>query len=152
MLAEKAALLGQDVETDRELNETPRLTSDEPPSPSDELRSPPPPIVSPGQNHTADPLARNATPQRTGGMSEKARGKMRAVDPNSTSTGADAGETVEVPDEELMKVAEAGVGPNSYIPTQEWVSSWQKGYVIHFLPLSSTPVCEGVWRDTTIDG
>ncbi|EIW70902.1 hypothetical protein TREMEDRAFT_43442 [Tremella mesenterica DSM 1558] len=54
-----------------------------------------------------------------GGMSEKARGKMRAVE-------SDKGEE-ELADEELLKVAMAGVGPNGYVPTQEWVASWQKG-------------------------
>lgn len=28
---------------------------------------------------------------------------------------------------ELEALAAAGVGPNKYVPTQEWVSSWQKG-------------------------
>jgi len=54
-------------------------------------------------------------------MSEKARGKMRAID---TSTEE---EVIDIGDEELLGIAAAGVGPSGYVPTQEWVSSWQKG-------------------------
>jgi len=57
-------------------------------------------------------------------MSEKMRGKMRATSISSLSLQSP--DDVEA-DEELMKVAEAGVGPNGYVPTQEWVTSWQKG-------------------------
>jgi len=53
-------------------------------------------------------------------ISEKARGKMR--------------ETVNSPpveiDPELQRIAAAGVGRNGFVPTQEWVTSWQQGYVI----------------------
>lgn len=134
MLAEKAALLGQDVNaTGDDTEDRPRLTSDQPLSPSEE-RNPSVSIVTPGENQVSDPLG-SPYPMRDG-MSEKARGKMRAVDPVNSNPDQE-GEMVDVPDEELMKVAAAGVGPAGYIPTQEWVSSWQKGYVPSFPLLSS---------------
>lgn len=152
MIAEKAALLGRGREPeDGADTEIPRLGSDNPTSPMDERNNPSLTMMTPGDGHTADPLASlaSATPTSASasangnvngngngqghGMSEKARGKMRAVDPaiNGSGQGGEEGdgEMVDVPDEELMKVAMAGVGPNSYIPTQEWVSSWQKGQV-----------------------
>jgi hypothetical protein len=129
MLAEKAALLGQDINaTGDDIEDRPRLTSDQPLSPSEE-RNPSVSIVTPGENQVSDPLG-SPYPIRDG-MSEKARGKMRAVDPVNSNPDQE-GEMVDVPDEELMKVAAAGVGPAGYIPTQEWVSSWQKGYVPSF--------------------
>lgn len=130
MIAEKAALLGRETE-DTE-TEIPRLGSENPTSPIEERANPSLTITTPGDGHTPDPLTTTtATPTSASvnGMSEKARGKMRAVDPTTSQAGEEDGELVEVPDEELMKVAMAGVGPNSYIPTQEWVSSWQKGLV-----------------------
>jgi hypothetical protein len=113
MIAEKAALLSHhDQEED-----IPRLTSDQL-SPMEE-RDPGLSIITPGENNV-DPLS-NSTSTK---MSEKARGKMRAVDPTSQET-----EEIDVGDEELLGIASAGVGPSGYVPTQEWVSSWQKGYV-----------------------
>jgi hypothetical protein len=50
-------------------------------------------------------------------MSEKARGKMRE---DTTSPPIDL-------DPELQRVAAAGVGRNGFVPTQEWVASWQQG-------------------------
>lgn len=133
MLAEKAALLGRNGDQNGDTaDDIPRLTSDNGPlSPSDE-RSPPPDlsVTSPGDAHQTDPLAHphhQSNGSGLGGMSEKARGKMRAVDPMPEDDAHIGGEMVDVPDEELMKVAAAGVGPNGYVPTQEWVSSWQKG-------------------------
>lgn len=112
MIAEKAALLSTHEE-----DEIPRLTSDRL-SPMEE-RDPGLSIITPGENNI-DPLS-NSTSTK---MSEKARGKMRAVDPTSQET-----EEIDVGDEELLGIATAGVGPSGYVPTQEWVSSWQKGYV-----------------------
>lgn len=116
MMAEKAALLSTHGE-----DEIPRLTSDQL-SPMEE-RDPGLSIITPGENNV-DPLS-NSTSTK---MSEKARGKMRAVDP-STQDGEDGMGMVDVGDEELLGIAAAGVGPSGYVPTQEWVSSWQKGYV-----------------------
>ena len=123
MLAEKAALLGRDVE------------DEEPAMPSNERTMTSPtahPLTTPSELDTADPLSLQSptyeTPEpdyRAQPKSEKARGKMRASE--SVSSLPSAGEVPEIPDEELMKVAAAGVGPNAYVPTQEWVSSWQKG-------------------------
>jgi hypothetical protein len=117
MIAEKAALLSTHDQED----EIPRLTSDQP-SPIDEIRDPALSIITPGENNT-DPLSTTSTTK----MSEKARGKMRAVDPSTQET-----EEIDVGDEELLGIASAGVGPSGYVPTQEWVSSWQKGYVESF--------------------
>jgi hypothetical protein len=112
MIAEKAALLSTHEE-----DEIPRLTSDQL-SPMEE-RDPGLSIITPGENNV-DPLSTSTSTK----MSEKARGKMRAVDPSTQD-----GEEIDVGDEELLGIAAAGVGPSGYVPTQEWVSSWQKGYV-----------------------
>ncbi|WVR07282.1 hypothetical protein IAU60_004323 [Kwoniella sp. DSM 27419] len=133
MLAEKAALLGRDPEErDGEADDATSLRSNRLPlSPSTEET---PQIVTPGaEAATADPLGERPPPPvaRNQPLSEKARGKMRAVDSStdlsSPTDDSDAPPGSEIPDEELMRVAQAGVGPNGYIPTQEWVSSWQKG-------------------------
>lgn len=120
MIAEKAALLS----THDQEEDIPRLTSDQP-SPMDEIRDPGLSIITPGENNV-DPLSLSTSTSTK--MSEKARGKMRAVDP-STLDGEDGMGMVDVGDEELLGIAAAGVGPSGYVPTQEWVSSWQKGYV-----------------------
>ncbi|OCF31019.1 hypothetical protein I316_07290 [Kwoniella heveanensis BCC8398] len=94
---------------------------------------PPPPPPPPAVTASAIPAAQ-AQP-----LSEKARGKMRATDSmtdlssptgngqKNVDGGIESQQGPEIPDEELMRVAQAGVGPNGYVPTQEWVSSWQKG-------------------------
>ncbi|KAH0584230.1 hypothetical protein H2248_009784 [Termitomyces sp. 'cryptogamus'] len=55
------------------------------------------------------------TPGR-GSLSEKARGKMR--ERRSSSLDADSS---------IDRVLAAGVGRNGFVPTQEWVTSWQQG-------------------------
>ncbi|WVW83585.1 hypothetical protein I302_105606 [Kwoniella bestiolae CBS 10118] len=141
MQAEKAALLGRDPDHETD--------DQDPSSPSSQRRilSPPPtipeepasvaqPLTTPGPDVVSDPLAQpspTATidlpspPQAQNGLSGKQRGKLRAVDTELNHDGSDGHGQVEIPDEELMRVAQAGVGPNGYVPTQEWVSSWQKG-------------------------
>lgn len=130
MLAEKAALLGREIDGEDTRPSTPGPTQvipaltlgegDDPLHPNSNVQVP---LQSPPVTSTAEGMT---------GMSEKARGKMRATESttslplNGDSPAAIAGEA-DVPDEELMKVAAAGVGPNKYVPTQEWVSSWQKG-------------------------
>lgn len=123
MLAEKAALLGRDIQEDDEVSAVPLSPAGAPI---------PMPLTTPGET-TVDPILSPAAatqapvPQP---MSEKARGKLRATsDSISSLPGSIAAETAanEIPDEELLRVAAAGVGPNGYVPTQEWVSSWQKG-------------------------
>jgi len=52
-------------------------------------------------------------------LSEKARGKMKE------GSGASIGGTDLDP--ELERVAAAGVGRNGFVPTHEWVASWQQG-------------------------
>jgi hypothetical protein len=136
MLAEKAALLGREVDGDDDTT-------------IQRVRSPlavdgdhtTQPLTTPGDVNATDPLGQprltplevqsptNETPEldftasARPPISEKARGKMRATSVSSIPGPVDSLEN----DEELMKVAEAGVGPNGYVPTQEWVTSWQKG-------------------------
>ncbi|WVQ82249.1 hypothetical protein IAT38_004377 [Cryptococcus sp. DSM 104549] len=142
MLAEKAALLGQTPAEEDEPTSPTSPTSHgggetvQPlTAPTDTPADPLVNSLSSGPDFPAATAAAapadlsNYPPPPTRTMSEKARGKMRATESTtSLSTlngGADAGP--EIPDEELMRVAAAGVGPNGYVPTQEWVSSWQKG-------------------------
>lgn len=47
------------------------------------------------------------------GPSEKARGKMRAASEDMTAS--------------LERIEAAVVGRNGFVPTQEWVTSWQQG-------------------------
>lgn len=132
MLAEKAALLGQtDDQEDDEPRSTPRPALTSPTGEhSDRIAQP---LTTPG-DQPADPLSSvssqspeyaDTTYAPPKPMSEKARGKMKAVNESETSLPIDPVD--EVPDEELMKVAASGVGPNGYVPTQDWVASWQKG-------------------------
>ncbi|WWC70472.1 uncharacterized protein I206_104423 [Kwoniella pini CBS 10737] len=139
MLAEKAALLGRDPDNEdnevsspasqrRVLSPTIQETSE-----SDDTTSAQP-LTTPGIGVTSDPLdqptAASPPPVSQGansGLSEKQRGKLRATDTESITGSLDGTNEISIPDEELMRVAQAGVGPNGYVPTQEWVSSWQKG-------------------------
>ncbi|KAK8864156.1 hypothetical protein IAR55_001402 [Kwoniella newhampshirensis] len=138
MLAEKAALLGHadhdaEAETDTSSQPPPRRPLS-PPAEDDAASAVQALPTSGDMNLSSDPLAvsigNNLPPPpisvQTQPLSEKARGKMRATE-STTSLTSPASEGPEIPDEELIKVAQAGVGPNGYVPTQEWVSSWQKG-------------------------
>ncbi|KAG8897955.1 hypothetical protein FRB99_007774 [Tulasnella sp. 403] len=57
-------------------------------------------------------------PPSTRPLSEKARGKMK--EQGSVTE-------IEILDPELERVAAAGVGRNGFVPTQDWVASWQQG-------------------------
>ena len=136
MLAEKAALLSREVDGDEDNTVQP---SRSPLAGSGEHIAQP--LNTPGDVNATDPLGQprlmpldvqSPTTEITESdfsattrppISEKARGKMRATSISSIPASADSLEN----DEELVKVAEAGVGPNGYVPTQEWVTSWQKG-------------------------
>lgn len=108
MLAEKAALLAFEEEDEDDTGA---------PAAEAEASAPTPPPVTPATEEAPEtPVAEDAPHQP---MSEKARGKMRA-------TEADEAQEDDISEEELMRVAAAGVGPNGYVPTQEWVTSWQK--------------------------
>ena len=136
MLAEKAALLGRDgEEPEDDVQDTrakrPKITSPVSPTKTTEIAETIRPET-PGDAEI-DPLTIQSPTAEivepvlgSQSLSEKARGKMRATE-SVTSLSATDGQGGDVPDEELMKVAAAGVGPNGYVPTQEWVSSWQKG-------------------------
>lgn len=67
-------------------------------------------------------------------MSEKARGKLReGVDvPGDNALGLE--EDDGVLDDELQKLLLSGLGGAGFVPTQEWVTSWQKACV--FRPYS----------------
>jgi hypothetical protein len=114
MLAEKATLLGRDTED-----------LDEPMSPEREVTVRPLEADIPEPVALTSPTAEGDMEFQPIPMSEKARGKMRATDSTNSLTSTSANE--EMPDDELERVAAAGVGPNGYVPTQEWVASWQKG-------------------------
>lgn len=80
------------------------------------------PLHTPGEAEE-DPLASaqvNAEKQYAAPKSEKAKGKMRERADSASALRADP---------ELERLAAAGIGPSGYVPTQEWVSSWQKGWV-----------------------
>jgi hypothetical protein len=132
MLAEKAALLDREIgEEDGQSISSAAVQTQPLTSPSlDESAATGAPAKSNQQANLANLPPPPIVAQKE--MSEKARGKMRAVQPEDV-TSPTLEETnlhmPEVPDEELMRVAQAGVGPNRYVPTQEWVASWQKGYV-----------------------
>ncbi|KAF8212473.1 high-temperature-induced dauer-formation protein-domain-containing protein [Mycena galopus ATCC 62051] len=68
----------------------------------------------------SSPTSSENIPGSTSG-SEKARGKMKARRSQSLDRNGS-----------LDRVAAAGVGRNGFVPTQEWVTSWQQG-----LPLDS---------------
>jgi hypothetical protein len=77
------------------------------------------PLFTPGEAEE-DPLASaasNANRANAKPLSDKAKGKRRM------SSGTMAGEG----NEELHQLAMQGIGPNGYVPTAEWVASWQKG-------------------------
>ncbi|KAF7791240.1 hypothetical protein EIP86_002254 [Pleurotus ostreatoroseus] len=77
---------------------------------------------SPDERTTGRPLTSPTIPDASmadlqqAGRSEKARGKMRAGRTFSEDmTGS------------LERLAATGVGRNGFVPTQEWVTSWQQG-------------------------
>ncbi|KAI0050002.1 hypothetical protein FA95DRAFT_1537035 [Auriscalpium vulgare] len=82
---------------------------------------------------TSEPLMSPTVPEPplTSGfpsaVSEKARGKMR--ERRSMSTDTDAS---------LDRVAAAGVGRNGFVPTQEWVTSWQQGLPLDIVLLATS--------------
>ncbi|EJD53359.1 hypothetical protein AURDEDRAFT_111005 [Auricularia subglabra TFB-10046 SS5] len=102
---EKARLLEREGATSPEHAEEREPMS---PTRSVEIRA-----VDPETGHVSPPPEDGE--ERVGRMSEKARGKMRA---RNESFDADAS---------LERIAAAGVGRNGFVPTQEWVTSWQQG-------------------------
>ncbi len=67
-------------------------------------------------------LKENLDRQQATPKSEKAKGKMRERSDSVSTLGM--GLNLEG---ELQRLALGGIGPGGYVPTQEWVSSWQKG-------------------------
>ena len=109
--AEKARLLESEASSRREsseFNPDPPISSRDSPqrglSLDDEV---PRPLVSP----TTGSVPEDA-------VSEKVRGKMR-----------ERGSVSVEMTRSLERVALAGIGRNRFVPTQEWVTSWQQGYV-----------------------
>lgn len=77
---------------------------------------PVPPTPTAGTERSFSSLRLSSPPPA---LSEKARGKLKE------GSQLSAGE-LEL-DPELERLAAAGVGRNGFVPTQEWVSSWQQG-------------------------
>ncbi|KAG9024760.1 hypothetical protein FRB95_011122 [Tulasnella sp. JGI-2019a] len=75
----------------------------------------PVPIPQTPTERSLSSLRLTSPPPSIPGRSEKARGKMRQNDPLD-----------EEYDPELERIAAAGVGRNGFVPTQEWVTSWQE--------------------------
>ncbi|KAH7345069.1 high-temperature-induced dauer-formation protein-domain-containing protein [Rhizoctonia solani] len=63
------------------------------------------------------------------GMSEKARGKMRE------DAGMGRAESIDLSAEEELAAAVA-LGKNGFVPTQEWVSSWQRGLPLDIVQIA----------------
>ena len=108
---EKARLLENEASSRRESSEhslDPQLSSGDSPqrgaSLDDEAQGQ---LVSPAAGSTPD-----------GALSEKARGKLR----ERSSISVEMTRSLE-------RIALAGIGRNRFVPTQEWVTSWQQGYV-----------------------
>lgn len=64
-------------------------------------------------------------------MSEKARGKLREgfKGPSANALGLHEDEDDGVLDDDLQKLLAGGLGGAGFVPTQEWVTSWQKACV-----------------------
>ena len=109
--AEKARLLESEASSRREsseLNSDPPLSSRGSPQRGLSLDDEAPrPLVSPTVL---------SMPEDT--PSEKARGKMRERSSMSVEMTRS-----------LERIALSGIGRNKFVPTQEWVTSWQQGYV-----------------------
>ena len=114
---EKARLLESEASSRREsseINPDPPLSSTDSPQRGLSLDDETPrPLVSP----TAELM-----PEDT--LSEKARGKMR----DNSLMSAEMTRSLE-------RIALAGVGRNRFVPTQEWVTSWQQGCVLQVQPI-----------------
>ena len=110
---EKARLLESEASSRREsseVNSDPQLSSRDSPQRGLSLDDEAPrPLVSPTTG-----LMPEGTP------SEKARGKMR----ERSSISVEMTRSLE-------RIALAGIGRNRFVPTQEWVTSWQQGCVLH---------------------
>jgi hypothetical protein len=116
---EKASLLAREDESRRNT-----MDIQAPPTPTSLLspkdNSIASPLYTPGEAEE-DPMATaetNANRQNANPKSEKAKGKMRERSESMNTLAAE---------NELHRLALSGIGPNGYVPTQEWVSSWQKG-------------------------
>lgn len=111
---EKARLLESEASSRRESSEhslDPQLSSRDSlqrgPSLDDEIDEMPRPLVSPTTGSIPE-----------GALSEKARGKLR----QGSSMSVEMTRSLE-------RIALAGIGRNRFVPTQEWVTSWQQGCV-----------------------
>ena len=108
--AEKARLLGSE-----QLGETELETLEEGTREPDVLGRAHSPEDEPWAR-TLSSLAFEVPPPAGSTLSEKARGKMKARRSLSVEmTGS------------LERIAAQGVGKNGFVPTQEWVTSWQQG-------------------------
>ncbi|KAJ3723483.1 high-temperature-induced dauer-formation protein-domain-containing protein [Lentinula guzmanii] len=69
-----------------------------------------------GTTTTTEPIVSPSEPIPTDRTSEKAKGKMKQ---RRSSSSLDAGS--------LERIAATGIGRNGFVPTPEWVASWQQG-------------------------
>ena len=119
--SEKARLLSREAAESLELarsSEIDLAAADAPHAQEEEEQSSTRPLMSPTASGFGSPADGPV------GMSEKARGKMRAA--GRSLSGDMTGS--------LERLAAAGVGRNGFVPTQEWVASWHQGCVLTFAP------------------
>ncbi|KII88756.1 hypothetical protein PLICRDRAFT_41986 [Plicaturopsis crispa FD-325 SS-3] len=109
--SESVAALGESVSEER--------VSGSPQTPEQQQHEDEPSTTQPLTSPTTENAPLVAAPSS---ISEKARGKMRA--PRRSNSIETTGS--------LERIAASGIGRNGFVPTQEWVTSWQQG-----LPLDS---------------
>ncbi|TBU66059.1 high-temperature-induced dauer-formation protein-domain-containing protein [Dichomitus squalens] len=115
--AEKARLLSREMSLDLPRRTESTDTLPEEPAREEEQQASTRPLMSPTALETPGISTPPGGGQNAAGMSEKARGKMRAA--GRSLSGDMTGS--------LERLAAAGVGRNGFVPTQEWVSSWHQG-------------------------
>jgi len=112
LAAEGRTLSSSDVLAQEAVNSGPLTNTLLPASLENLAITSPPPI---GSSTWADREAPNGTSTSSAELSEKARGKMRQTQESIDATSA------------IERAAAVAVGRNGFVPTQEWVTSWQQG-------------------------
>ncbi|KAJ3767498.1 high-temperature-induced dauer-formation protein-domain-containing protein [Lentinula raphanica] len=77
-----------------------------------------------GNTTTTEPIVSPSEPATSARPSERAKGKMKE---RRSSSSLDAGS--------LERIAAAGIGRNGFVPTPEWVASWQQGLPLDIVML-----------------
>jgi hypothetical protein len=112
---EKARLLESEATSRRESSEA----NPDPPLPSRDSPQRGPSLDDEAPRPLVSPVT-GSMPEDT--LSEKARGKMR----ERSSISVEMTRSLE-------RIAQAGIGRNRFVPTQEWITSWQQGCVLQAL-------------------